>query len=576
MTQSNFRIVGVGLFTLLLTAPAFAQAEGTVLDQIAGLIDRGKLHVVVDLQQGRAAIGPQWAVRVIGEPTATLVAEADGGHVCGVDISVSDGELVVEGSGLRPRVSIEGMRFEAGKGITEARFRGRGVWRPLVAIFRTLAKPALRRLDVPTDIRSLLRGDIVSSKKSADTEGGFLDLVREVHINDSEFVGFGGYPLSFGEMVELQTDTHAPVRAAINRGTFRPARSGSPAQFEVDGRIDGKIEDGAIAFVGSRCTFSRGELREGRFRIVSGKDGQPETQFSAGTLAVDLTTGQFRWPGGPKIGVEAPSRFAVRTLRVKSDGSYSGTVDAALFGKVGTIDRGGTTVAANDIQLNTRGVKFVDGKATGDVKLDFQYRLNHTLVVRYPVEELGERKVPLLFQGSFAADLHLEDAGSGDEGVVTGTYEFTVPWAPVEQAAFEVLRARWSQDIAPAIHKVEFAIEPRHFGPCGSNCFLLDVVVTAEKAKKRGYLFQQICDTEGQADLIVETASRSLMLRNMRVQPRCRGVIGAVLNFLTPFLAKTYSDVTLLQMPKDVPFTIESVGSGPNAIVISGKVAWTM
>jgi hypothetical protein len=446
----------------------------------------------------------------------------------------------------------------------------------VVAIFRTLAKPALRRLDVPTDIRSLLRGDILSSKKSTNAEGGFLDLVQEVHVSDSEFVAFGGYPISFGQMVELQTAAHSPVRAAIGSATFQPPRHDRPAQFKVDGRIDGEIENGAIAFVGSRCTFSRGELRDGKFRVSSGKDGQPETQFSAGVLAVDLTSGQFRWPGGPKVGVEAPSRFAVRALHVKSDGSYSGTVDAALFGKVGTIDRGGTTVAANDIQLNTRGVKVVDGKATGDVKLDFQYRLNHTLVVRYPVEELGERKVPLLFQGSFAADLHLEDAGSGDEGLVTGTYQFTVPWPPIEQAAFEVLRARWSQDIAPAIHKVDFAIEPRHFGPCGSNCFLLDVVVTAEKAKKRGYLFQQICDTEGQADLIVETASRSLMLRNVRVQPRCRGVVGAVLNFVTPFLTKTYSDVTLLQMPRDVPFTIESVGSGPNAIVIAGKVAWTM
>jgi len=586
-------ITCAALFSLILAgAPALAQTPatsesaatpdaGVLLDQIAGLIDRGKLHVSVDLEAGRAAIAPQWTVLVTGAPKATLLAEAEGGHIRRVDVAVDGGELVVSGSGLRPSVSIEGMRFEEGKGITEARFRGRGAWRPVVAIFRTLARPALQRLDIPTDIRSILRGEIVSSKKSSDASGAaFLDLVREVHIDDSEFEAFAGYPLSFGQIVELQTAAHpaatAPMRAAIDKGTFRPARAGKPAQFEVDGRIDGEIENGSIAFVGSRCTFSRGQLEKGSFSVFSAKDGQIQTSFAANALAVDLTSGQFRWPGGPKIGVEAPSRFTARGLRVRPDGSYSATVDAALFGKVGAIERAGTSVAANDIELHTQGVKVVDGKASGDVKLDFQYRLNHTLVVHYPVEQLGDRSIPLVMQGSFAAQLHFEDAGSSDEGDVVGTYQFTVPWAPVERAAFEVLRAKWSQDLPPGIRKVTFAIEPRHFGPCGRDCFLLDLVVRAEKSKKKGLLFQQICDTEGKADLVVETTSRSLLLRNVHVQPRCRGAIGAVVNFVTPFLAKTYGDVALLQMPGDVPFTIESVGSGDGSIVIAGKVAWAM
>ena len=371
-----------------------------------------------------------------------------------------------------------------------------------------------------------------------------------------------------------------PRIRARNRCAPRSTRERSgrlaPAQFEADGRIAGEIENGAIAFVGSRCTFSRGQLEEGAFRVVSGKDAQPETSFAAGALAVDLTSGEFRWPGGPKIGVEAPSRFTARGLRVRPDGSYSATVDAALFGKVGAIERAGTSVAANDIELHTQGVKVVDGKASGDVKLDFQYRLNHKLVVHYPVEQLGDRSIPLAVQGSFSSQLHFQDAGSGDEGEVAGTYQFTVPWQPVEQAAFEVLRAKWSQDIPPAIQKVAFAIEPRRFGPCGRDCFLLDVVVRAEKPKKKGFLFQQICDAEGQADLVVETKSRSLLLRNVRVEPRCRGAIGAVLNFVTPFLAKSYGEVTLLQMPADVPFTIESVGSGAGSIVIAGRVGWVV
>jgi len=559
---------------LLAAAPTSAQE---LLDQLAGLLNRGKLNVEVDLQSGRAAAGPQWTLQVVGSPKAKLVAEADEGRVQCVDIDVTGGELIVSGKGLRPSLSIEGMRFEEGKGISEARFRGRGIWRPIVAIFRTLARPALRRLDVPTEIGSILRGEILSSEKSAgapNTE--FLELVREVHINDTEFEAFAGYPLQFGGLLELETAASGkPVRAAIDRGTFRPPRDGQPAQFEADGRIDGEIENGAVAFVESRCAFSHGQLEHGAFRVYS-KDGQPETSFSAGSLGLDLTWGQFRWPGGPSVGVEAPSRFAVRNLRVRSDGSYSGTVDASLIGKVGSIDRAGMMVAADDVQLHTQGARIVDGKATGDVRLDFQYRLNHTLVVHYPVEQLGDRHVPLLFQGSFGADLHFQDAGSGDEGVVTGEYQFTVPWPPVEQAAFEVLRARWRQDIAPVIHKVDFVIEPRHFGPCGRECFLLDLVVTAQKPKAKGYLFQQICDTQGKADVVVDAPSRSLLLRNVRVEPRCQGVIGAVVNFLTPFLTKTYTDVTLMQMPENLPFTIESVGSGADSIVIAGKVAWAM
>jgi len=570
------------LIAAVLLAAAVPAPAQELLDQLAGLVKRGKLNVEVDLQPGRAAAGPAWTLQVIGSPKAKLVAEADEGRVSCVDIDVAGGQIVVHGKGLRPSLSIEGMRFEEGKGITEARFRGRGVWRPIVAIFRTLARPALRKLDVPTDIGSILRGDILSSEKSAgapNTE--FLELVREVHIKDTEFEAFAGYPLEFSPMVEMETAAHPSTgiaaRAAIDKGTFRPPQRDRPAQFEVDGRIDGEIENGSVAFVGSRCTFSRGQLEKGAFRVYSSpKDGQPETTFSAGALAVDLTYGQFHWPGGPKVGVEAPSHFAVRNLRVRSDGRYSGTVDAALFGKVGAIDRAGTIVAANDVQLHTQGARVVDGKATGDVKLDFQYRLNHTLVVHYPVEELGDRRVPLLFQGAFAADLQFEDAGSGDEGVVTGKYQFTIPWPPVEQAAFEVLRARWRQDIAPAIHKVDFVIEPRHFGPCGRDCFLLDLVVTAEKPKAKGYLFQQICDTQGKADVVVDTPSRSLVLRNVRVEPRCHGVIGAIVNFLAPFLTKTYTDVTLMQMPQDLPFTIESVGSGADSIIIAGKVAWAM
>lgn len=175
--------------------------------------------------------------------------------------------------------------------------------------------------------------------------------MREVQIGNTEFEAFSGYPLEFAELMALDTKS---LRVAIDKGTFTP-----PAKFEVDGRIDGEIED--------------------------------QTSFTAGDFNVDLSSGEFRWPGGPRIGVEAPSHLEVRDLRVRSDGSYSGIVEAALFGKVGAIDRSGTSLAASDVQFHTHGARIVDGNATGDVRLDFQYRLNHTLVVHYPVEELRDR-----------------------------------------------------------------------------------------------------------------------------------------------------------------------------------------
>ncbi len=556
-------VAGMAACLLMLLAPAApAQVDSAdMLDQVAGLIERGNLNVEVDLKPGRAAITPRWSIETAGAPRAVLLAEADQGRVACADVEVIGGTLLVRGKGFRPSVSIERIRFEEGHGIVDARFRGHGIWRPAIAIFRSLARPALRRLDVPTDIRSMLTGQILGSSGGGQSGGDFLSLVREVHVTRSEFDAFPAYPLVFGDLASFQTTS---LRAAIDKATFTP-----PARFEVDGRLDGAVDDGSAAFIGAHCRFAHGQLERGTFHVADGK-----IAFAAASFAMDLTSGTFHMPGGPSVGIEAPSRFAVRDLRANSDGSYSGVVDATVSGKVGTIARAGVAVAANDIQLTTRGARIADGKATGDIALQFRYRLTHTLTVHYPVEELRDRHVPLNFDGLFAADLHFEQAGEGGDGSVTGTYRFTIPWAPVERAAFEVLRARWQEDIAPAIRRVDFTVEPRRFGPCGGDCFLLDLNVKAEKPTKRHWL-REVCDTQGKADVVVDSPTRTLFLRHVRVEPRCEGVVGSIVNFVAPLLTKSYSDVALLQMPKELPFTIDSVGSSSDSIVIAGRVAWS-
>jgi hypothetical protein len=588
------------LILVLAAAPAFAQAPESspaagapavrssesppppepqvLLDQIAECVDSGKLSLEIDLQSGRVPAAPGWTVEVIGAPKATLVAEAVDGRVRRLDFVVTEGDLLVDGKCLRPDVFIESFHFEEGKGITQAHYRGRGIWRPIVGIFRGLATSALRNLHLRTDVPSVLRGEVLGSPAGIAPASSFLDLVREVRIHDSAFAAFGGRPLNFGEMIDFKTasqpHTGKPLRIEVDEGVFRPARGDQRAQLTVAGRLDGEVEDGSVAFVGGRSSFSHGELKDGAFQVRSGDDGTFQTALSAGVFALDLTSGQFRLPGGPKIGVEAPSHFTVRDLRVRPDGTYSGLVDAELFGKTGVIDRGGTLVSASNFKLRTHGATIANGRATGDLELGFDYRMDYLLVVHYPVEQVGDRRVPLLFEGPFTATLHLEDAGSGDEGVVTGKYEFKVPWPPVELAAFEVLRARWSQDIPAVIRDVDFSIEPRHFGPCGGSCFLIDLAVTVEKKKAGGRLFQQICDTEGKAELVVDAPSRRFVLRNVRIEPRCKGVAGWVVNFISPLLTTTYTDVTLFQMPENLPFTIESVDSGTDWVAIAGKIAW--
>jgi hypothetical protein len=41
-------------------------------------------------------------------------------------------------------------------------------------------------------------------------------------------------------------------------------------------------------------------------------------------------------------------------------------------------------------------------------------------------------------------------------------------------------------------------------------------------------------------------------------------------------VTKSYSEIALLQMPADVPFTVDSVGTSADSIIISGQVDWAM
>lgn len=572
-------------------APAAAGPDAplpSAFDRLAGAIEGGDLHVEMDLQAGRVPVASVWAVEVTGSPLVTLEAGAREGKVERFDAKIANGTLVVAGKGLRPKVSIESLRFEGSRGIVDARFKGRGIWRPIVALFRSVAMNAVRKVRWKTDIPSVLRGDVMettaapasappasaSTPAAASPPGpSFLDLLREARLRDSSLRTFRGKALEFGDFVSFRTASGSsgpgPLELTKASGSFQPGRGGAAASYEVTGVLSGAIEEGAVSLAGERSEFSRGKLDAGRFSIHSAAD-RTEITIRASLLDIELSKGRFRVPGGPMVAVDAPSRIAVRDLFIRPDGAYSGVVSADLVGKVGSIDRAGTAVSASRVSLKAPRLVVADGKATGDVDLEFDYKVDYPLSVAYPIPELAARRVTLVFAGPFSTKLHLQDAG-GDSGTVTGEYSFKVPWPPIEQAALEVLRARWKQD-APVIKKVDIDIEPRRFSPCGDTCFLLDLEVKAEKKSGKKSIFSQICQPQGKADLVVDAPTRSFLLKNIRIETRCKGVVGWVVNLLSPLLTKSYTDMVLFKMPDNLPFTIEKVGSGVNWLAIAGRV----
>ena len=256
-----------------------------------------------------------------------------------------------------------------------------------------------------------------------------------------------------------------------------------------------------------------------------------------------------------------------------SAGQFSGVAKLDLAGKTGALSRKGATISASDIHVRTPGLTVVNGKATGPLEIAFDYQLDYPFVVKYPIEQIPEKKLMLDFHGPFAATLALKDAG-GDEGEVTGNYVFKAPWDPIEQAALAALAAKWRQDLA--IKNVDFAIVPKMFRPCGETCFTLSIEITAEKQAQNRIkkLFSQFCAPIASANLVVDKEARAFVLKDVKVETHCKGVVGFFINFLTPFLTKTYSEMKLFQMPPGLPLTIDSVRGGAHQVEIGGSIDW--
>jgi hypothetical protein len=586
----------VVLAAILLSTASTVLAE-TLLDRLGAVSKDGHFSVEADLRQGSVPATPVYAVEVQGSPLLHISAEALDGSVQKVHLGIENGRLIMRGKGLRPKVAIESLDFESSKGITDLRFKGVGIWRPFVAIFGGIARSAVRKLHLRTDIPSILKGEVFGVPKpveqgpgagpspdaARESEGpakaaevpepSFLDLVTEARILDMTVTAFEGRALALGSFLEFRTSLHPqggePMRLTVDKGVYRPGHNGGADFLDFACRVDGEIDDGTMEFGKDRSSITHGRIEGGSFLASSTDDGGIATTFAASRLSVDLSSGHLEVPGGLRVELDTGSKLSGVDLSVTPAGLFSGVLDLDLTGRTGEFERMGVSLTTNDVTLHSKGLRVKDNRSTGRVELSFNYRLTYPFVVHYPIKEIRERSVPLDFHGPFSATLDLADADT-EAGDVRGDYVFKAPWQPIETAALEVLAAKWRQELA--IGTVDFTLSPKLFRPCGPDCFQLGFKFTAERKEAKKSLFRQVCAPAGRADLFIDKASRACILRNVRVETHCEGKVGWVINLVAPLLARTYSDAVLLRMPAGLPLTVTSVQGGADWIELGGKI----
>jgi hypothetical protein len=574
------------------------------LENIGNLVKDGKIGIEADLLAGKMPVIPKYLLEVEGSPTTTIDVNATNGKVDNFKFGVKNGRLIVRGQGLRPRLWIEGLSYQDPTGLTEFKLHGIGIWRPIIAVFGGIARAAVRKLPLRTDVPSVMKGEIIGARKEpaasptpapsptpppTETPApgpapaptpSFMDLVREVRINEMVVTAWPGKPMNLRPFVSFQTAAQPrggeAMKVSVEKGIFRPGHDGAPNFMDFHGHLDGEIENGDMSFQENSCSIAHGEIRKGEFEAKSGDDGKLLTELSAATLAFELSSGKFSVPGGMNVELDAGSTFQVDRLTVTSAGVFSGVAKIDIAGKTGELSRSGATISASDIKVKTQGLKIVENKATGPVQVTFDYKLEYPFEVKYPIKEIPVKKLDLDFHGPFAVNLKLDNAGK-DTGEVTGTYVFKAPWDPIEQAALVVLEAKWQQDLA--VKNVDFAITPKMFRPCGETCFTLGIEVTAEKRSSTNRLkklFSQFCAPVGRANLFIDKPARAFVLKDVKIETHCKGIVGWFVNFLTPFLTKTYGEMKLFQMPPDLPLTVDSVRGGAHLVEIGGSIDYNV
>lgn len=576
-------------FLVLLASPARAGLR----EDLGDAVKDGDVRINLKLMPGLVPLNPSWGLKVLGETDAAVLVTAQDGKLNELHFHVPDGTMMIVGHGLYPSIVLEDIDVEGKSGITGARFRGRGFGRLVVSIFRGTAMKAVRKMRFQDDLASLFRGEILvpeeaappavaakagrqtsTAPPAAEKKGPSLfDLVRTLEIRNSELTAFGGRRLSFEPVIVFAAAAAKgdALRVKLDSLSWSPARGNTESELAMDAAFDGNLAGGGMSFHGDRLAFSRGRLQEAH--LVLHTAGETTVSFSARDLALTLTSGRFLAPGGIRVEVAEGSTFSAKDFRLAESGKISGVLDLDVRGETGEWERSGTSATMESVALQAKGLELRDNEATGPVSLEFNYRLEYPLVVRYSMPEIAERRVNLDFHGTLDAKLGLENAG-GPEGRIRGQYSLRVPWAPVEKAALEVLHAKWTQDVSPAFRHVDFQVDAAELGPSGESCFPAKLKVTVDKKSGKTDLFHQECAPQGMAKLQIVKEARSVRLHDVKIEPPCRGALGGVVNLVGPLFTKAYTDVTVLKIPESFPLSIDEVNSGNDWIALAGKVDW--
>src|SRR5438105_12384619 len=144
-----------------IPSPTPKSAAETIVDQVAAAVRSGHLAVAVEFRPGKSPMMESWSLETTGTPTAHLTVDAAEGRVQSLDYHVDGGDLIFVGRGLKPSVIVSEISVDADGRLQKAAFHGRGIGRPIVALFRPLVLSSLKKIRFHTEVAELLRGNLV-------------------------------------------------------------------------------------------------------------------------------------------------------------------------------------------------------------------------------------------------------------------------------------------------------------------------------------------------------------------------------------------------------------------------------
>ena len=355
-----------------------------MLDTLGALVKDGHLEVEADLHGGQRAGDPEVHARGAGrsaDERSRRRRSTASSRRCTSASRTEGSSCAARACGRRSRSSRSTSRIA--KGITDLKFHGLGIWKPIVAIFGGIARSAVRKLELRTDIPSVMKGEILGGKKPARLRpprprrrrrptrpsagvraAARADAVvhgprpRGAHRRDGRDGVSADRPVSSAALRRLLHGRAARVGDAVKvdgregrlpSGTRR--RAALRRVRRAHRRRDRERRDAVRARTAARSR--RGRIRGAApTRRRPDDDGKLATALSADEPLLRALLGQVRRARAAWASRSTRARRSRSTqVKVTSDGQFSGVAKLDLAGKTGELSRKGATISASDIKL---------------------------------------------------------------------------------------------------------------------------------------------------------------------------------------------------------------------------------